>query len=272
MFQGNQISVLACPACKSPFEDQSSGLFCSACDSEYVEKSGFWELTHTQLPSARGLGPRLMNQRIIAKVYEGFWRPAFVTVATGRPPNRDAEFEQACRYLCGGIKALQDDAPVVDLSCGPGLFARHLIESESFRHVYALDLSEPMVKQCVKLGEHLRGELCVIRGDVHELPFQDGQVAAVHAGAAFHMWPSPRKAVDEVFRILRPGGVFVASTFVHAEGRRLSKAAAAVFERSTNTTVFDRSKLRDMLSEAGFEGFEETRRGLFSLFRVHRPL
>jgi SAM-dependent methyltransferase len=213
-----------------------------------------------------------MNQPFIARVYEGYWRPAFVTVATRRVPNRGAEFEQACRYLCGGDKALQDDAPVVDLSCGPGLFARHLIESENFRHVYALDLSEPMVKQCVKLGEHLGSELCVIRGDVHELPFQDGQVAAVHAGAAFHMWPQPSKAVHEIFRILRPGGVFVASTFVHKEGRRLSKAAATVFERSTNTTIFDPSKLRDMLSEAGFVGFEETRRGIFSLFRVSRPL
>ncbi len=41
-------------------------------------------------------------------------------------------------------------------------------------------------------------------------------VAAVHAGAALHCWPNPSAAMAEVARVLRPGGVFVASTFLTA--------------------------------------------------------
>lgn len=40
-------------------------------------------------------------------------------------------------------------------------------------------------------------------------------VAAVHAGAAIHCWPNPSAALAEVSRVLRPGGVFVASTFLN---------------------------------------------------------
>ena len=41
-------------------------------------------------------------------------------------------------------------------------------------------------------------------------------VAAIHAGAAIHCWPNPAAALAEVSRVLRPGGVFVASTFLNA--------------------------------------------------------
>lgn len=37
-------------------------------------------------------------------------------------------------------------------------------------------------------------------------------VAALHAGAAIHCWPNPSAALAEISRVLRPGGVFVAST------------------------------------------------------------
>lgn len=77
------------------------------------------------------------------------------------------------------------------------------------------------------------------------LPLQTGSVAALHAGAALHCWPTPALAVRlcffafstikdsgpspclftdclvvgqiaEISRVLRPGGVFVASTFLKA--------------------------------------------------------
>ena len=36
----------------------------------------------------------------------------------------------------------------------------------------------------------------------------------VHAGAALHCWPSPAAALTEISRVLKPGGVFVATTFL----------------------------------------------------------
>uniref|UniRef100_A0A0E0AV92 Methyltransferase type 11 domain-containing protein n=1 Tax=Oryza glumipatula TaxID=40148 RepID=A0A0E0AV92_9ORYZ len=56
--------------------------------------------------------------------------------------------------------------------------------------------------------------LALVRADISRLPFVSGSIDAVHAAAAIHCWPSPACAVAEISRVLRPGGVFVASTFV----------------------------------------------------------
>lgn len=53
-----------------------------------------------------------------------------------------------------------------------------------------------------------------VRADVGRLPFATGSVDAIHAGAAIHCWPNPQAAMAEISRVLKPGGIFVASTFL----------------------------------------------------------
>lgn len=56
--------------------------------------------------------------------------------------------------------------------------------------------------------------IVAVRGDIGRLPFATGSVDAIHAGAAIHCWPNPQAGMAEISRVLRPGGVFVASTFL----------------------------------------------------------
>ncbi|KAM0040077.1 putative methyltransferase type 11, S-adenosyl-L-methionine-dependent methyltransferase [Helianthus debilis subsp. tardiflorus] len=56
--------------------------------------------------------------------------------------------------------------------------------------------------------------LILVRADIARLPFASSSIDVVHAGAALHCWPSPSAGVAEISRILRPGGVFVATTYI----------------------------------------------------------
>ena len=58
------------------------------------------------------------------------------------------------------------------------------------------------------------GQVQLVRVDVSRQPFATGSVAGMHAGAAIHCWPAPLAAAVEISRVLAPGGVFVASTFM----------------------------------------------------------
>ena len=131
---------------------------------------------------------------------------------------------------------------LVDASCGTGLFTRLFARSGRFGGgVVALDFSESMLRQARQFfrddpalraaageggaagnggasgsggaGAAAAPILCV-RADIARLPFATGSVDAIHAGAAIHCWPDPQAALAEVSRVLKPGGVFVASTFL----------------------------------------------------------
>ncbi|PNY12901.1 S-adenosylmethionine-dependent methyltransferase [Trifolium pratense] len=107
---------------------------------------------------------------------------------------------------------------IIDASCGSGLFSRLFAKSGLFSLVVALDYSENMLRQCYEFVQQEdnfpKENFILVRADIARLPFVSSSVDAVHAGAAIHCWPSPSAAVAEISRVLRPGGVFVATTYI----------------------------------------------------------
>lgn len=109
---------------------------------------------------------------------------------------------------------------------------------------------------------------------------------AVHAGAAMHCWPSPSAAVAEIARVLRPGGVFTASTFLDPTamlgdamgGDEAIQPLSALFRESGVGTggafnqFWSERELKDLTTGmCGFIDFERRRERQFILFRVTKP-
>ncbi|XP_021900734.1 uncharacterized methyltransferase At1g78140, chloroplastic isoform X5 [Carica papaya] len=156
------------------------------------------------------IATELFRFPLISFLYERGWRQNF---RWGGFPGPEKEFEMAKDYLkpvLGGN--------IVDASCGSGLFSRLFAKSGLFSLVIALDYSENMLRECynfIQQEENFPKEnLILVRADISRLPFISSSIDAVHAGAALHCWPSPSLAVAEISRVLRPGGVFVATTFI----------------------------------------------------------
>ncbi|KAG0499597.1 hypothetical protein HPP92_004288 [Vanilla planifolia] len=76
-------------------------------------------------------------------------------------------------------------------------------------------------------------DFVMVRADISRLPFVANSIDAVHAGAALHCWPSPSTGVAEISRVLRPGGIFVASTFI----LDVFPPAVPVFEATREATT-----------------------------------
>ncbi len=103
---------------------------------------------------------------------------------------------------------IQGDERVLDLGCGAGhtalFFAPHVAE------VDAIDLSEPMLEQGRRLAkERGLGNVRWQRGDVENLPFPDRHFDRVTSRQSAHHYTDPEQALQEVVRVLRPGGRFV---------------------------------------------------------------
>jgi len=95
----------------------------------------------------------------------------------------------------------------VEVGCGPALLAIALATQSNMR-VYALDTSPAMLR--IASG-HIRNSGLVRRvlpvlGDVQELPFEDGTVDLVVSRGSWFFWDDLGGALQEIQRVLAPGG------------------------------------------------------------------
>ena len=93
---------------------------------------------------------------------------------------------------------------VADLGCGTGNAAELL--APIVRKVIAVDQSEPMLAAAAKRLEHFNN-VQFVRGELESLPIATGIVDAAVCVLVLHHLDSPQNAVNEMARVLRPGGV-----------------------------------------------------------------
>lgn len=107
--------------------------------------------------------------------------------------------------------AMQAQGRAVDLGCGPGYLVLELARQAPALHVTGMDLSEEMLAKAETTARRagLEGRVSFAKGDVQRIPFADGSVDLVVSTLSLHHWSDPVAALDEVARVLRPGGSFL---------------------------------------------------------------
>ncbi|MGE5603391.1 MAG: class I SAM-dependent methyltransferase [Nitrososphaerales archaeon] len=111
--------------------------------------------------------------------------------------------------------ALFGEAPVarnaVDLGCGPGHLVVELAEAAPGLRVTGIDLSTPLLgeaqRRAIEAG--LAQQVDFRTGDVSAAPLGDASVDLAISTLSLHHWDDPIAVLDEVARILRPGGHFL---------------------------------------------------------------
>ncbi len=98
---------------------------------------------------------------------------------------------------------------VVDVGAGTGNVAIKLALSGRFSKVSAVDISRMSLETLLVTARDLECEVETIESDMRRLPFPDGSVDYLVGCAFLHHLPDPASFMDEVKRVLRPGGTFV---------------------------------------------------------------
>lgn len=111
-------------------------------------------------------------------------------------------------------RRLNRQMEVLELACGTGLLSKQI--AHSVRHLEATDFSPEMIAKAKQKGESSRLHFCV--QDATDLSFPDASFDAVVISNALHIMPQPDKAMAQIRRVLKPGGLLIAPTFVHGEG------------------------------------------------------
>jgi malonyl-CoA O-methyltransferase len=94
------------------------------------------------------------------------------------------------------------DKRVLDVGCGKGRFARVLHDQYPGADIWGLDISEEMLR-FVPAGIH------ALAGSMTELPFADSAFNFVYATESLEHAVEIERAVNEMCRVLEPGGKLV---------------------------------------------------------------
>ena len=265
------LPILQCPRCRAaaPFRDLRVPR-CSTCGLEPASTAtGVLDLIDVAVggePTATNTEQRLMESDLVARIYDRVWRPTFVRLLAGKGAGASVGGLAGELFIHKHSLALDDrPGPWLDLSCGPGAFARALAASAPGALVVGLDISRAMLDVAAqRTGGYTN--VVLVRADAHALPFVDASFGGVNNAGALHAYDDPELVFREIKRVLKPGAIYCGSTF--AEAPSLFGRIAA---RAAGIRRFEPAELRAWLQRIGFADYEDVRLGGALVFRVRRP-
>lgn len=93
---------------------------------------------------------------------------------------------------------------VLDVGCGVGWLCRHFAAGGA--EITGVDITYQATKLTRKRCELHELPCTVVQGSAEQLPFDSGSYDFVTSAGVLHHTPDTARSVDEIFRVLRPGG------------------------------------------------------------------
>jgi ubiquinone/menaquinone biosynthesis C-methylase UbiE len=112
------------------------------------------------------------------------------------------EFERLARELAAVLPA---NARVLEIAPGPGYLSIALAKLGPFK-ITGLDISESFVKMASQYAKQEGVVARFIHGSASDIPLEDGLYDLIVCRAAFKNFSEPLKAMNEMHRVLKPGG------------------------------------------------------------------
>jgi ubiquinone/menaquinone biosynthesis C-methylase UbiE/uncharacterized protein YbaR (Trm112 family) len=183
-------ALLVCPRCQGTLSAGQEQLHCAACQVGFPVKNGIPRMTD---------GAESRDERMAAE-----WRAQahahtqYVDAASVMNRWEEQILPQLVSRLGTG------GGPILDVGCGVGHLGKALTNmGRNDFELIGIDFQREL------LEEAQAGYAGLIEGDVHHLPIKSNAFAGAIASNSLHHFPDPARAMVEIARVLRPGGVLV---------------------------------------------------------------
>ena len=231
-------------------------------------ESGYLDLLGAEAPESTGITQDLMLTRLVPTIYERWWRPALARAVKGVTGPGMSEEVRIARLFLG----LTSGDRVLDVACGPGNFSREFAKAVgSDGVVVGIDASETMLARGAEETEKTGSRnLVLVRGDATALPFNDGTFDCTCCFAALHLFADPFAGLDEMRRVLAPGGRIALMTSIR---RQVTvRPMKPVVERLSGMRVFEPDEITSALADRGFIDVRQRVSGLVQFVGGRLPV
>jgi ubiquinone/menaquinone biosynthesis C-methylase UbiE len=101
----------------------------------------------------------------------------------------------------------------LEIGPGPGYLGLEWLKKTKGTRLKGLEISDDMIaiarKNAHEYGLTDRAEY--FKGDAAKMPFEDRHFDAVFTNGSLHEWAHPEDILDEIDRVVKPGGIYVIS-------------------------------------------------------------
>lgn len=152
-------------------------------------------------------------------------------------------------------------ASVVDVACGTGILT--CMMANLVNNVHALDFSADMLADLrTRLAKREIQNVEITHGDGQNLPFKDNSFNDAFSLFGLMFFPDRIKGFKELYRVLKPNGIAVVSSWASMEKSTLMQATSAAIKaalpdapspRANSSTLENPELFKSEMEAAGFQ-------------------
>lgn len=164
-------------------------------------------------------------------------------------------YDRSTRFLSRmlelAVEAARGKARVLEVAAGTGLITTAI--APVVGELIATDYAAAMVEQLeVRVRDDGLANVRCEQADIYNLQFDSGSFDAVFAANVLHLVPDLEGALASLRRVVKPGGLLVAPTYLHRETLRASILSRAfALTGFPGRRRFTAESLRRALEDAG---------------------
>ncbi|NLD90454.1 MAG: class I SAM-dependent methyltransferase [Lentisphaerae bacterium] len=150
--------------------------------------------------------PGSLPRRLLKKLHPEGIRWGFARLYTRLSATRP--FEKFYELIARDILARVPAGRVLDIGTGPARLLLKIRALAPAMHLTGVDVSPEMVARAREIlaaagvGEQIE----LVTANASHLPFPDGAFDAVISSGSLHHWKAPVASLNEIYRVLKPGG------------------------------------------------------------------
>jgi ubiquinone/menaquinone biosynthesis C-methylase UbiE len=193
-----------------------------------------------------------------------------------------AEFQRLAREFAAG---LPNGARVLEVAPGPGFLSVALAKLGPYE-VTGVDISESFVRMA---SEHARKEgayVQFVHGSASDLPLDAASFDLIVCRAAFKNFSEPLRAINEMHRVLKPGGQALiidlckdaswSEIVAYVDGLKLSRTSAWTtkwtFKHMLLKRAYTEDSMKALVAASDFGSCEITRNAVGMEVRMRRQV
>lgn len=164
---------------------------------------------------------------------------------------------------------------VLDIGCGSGGITLHIARRFWPRSITGFDVEKPVIREATRRAAEsgLGNRVHFVQAPPGRLPFLDGSFDIVFSKDAMIHIPDKNAIFAEIFRVLRPGGIFTASDWLVGHDGELSQDMKDyITAEGLSFGMASASRYRQAMGYAGFDDIRTESRNAWYREEARREL